>query len=67
MQKDAWDVRFMNNTSYQYNNHYRKGPKNSFSGLSDFFSSFSYDTTPVKKLWPREMLYLYALNRDEYP
>ena len=49
-------------------NHYNKGPRRSLSGLYDYFYYSKINTEEyVNKLWPREMVYVYAVNKGDTP
>ena len=66
--RDEWDVYYKTNYSFDYVSDYAKSPSRSLEGLKDYFY-YSKDNTEdyINKLWPREMVYVYAVNRGDTP
>lgn len=61
LKEDSWDVWYEANTSFDYLEMYKRGPTRKSTTGFDSFDKFSQ----MLKLWPRENVYVYVLNRAE--
>ena len=64
IREDEWDQVYKNNTSFSYTRDYDKIPVNSTLGLTEFDIK---ELNQVQLLWPREMIYLYVINKGQTP